>query len=874
MQLLMCLGEVEAAVPFFVRSDRSPGAVCEMLLARPIPSTMALDDTTYTSRALAFLELLLSDPSDSVLKLVHHNSDFVHSVLQFFTLYAPARFSRLFAESCLFWGAFDAQRVLDCVDDCIAASAFEQGALSPDDDVDSFHPALLDVFVRGILCLQLGLFEETRDAWVALGVRPLETLLASTPALLFAWTHSANLLRLLRLEFPQALLRIIQRICARDSSISLHQALALLHGRHEMLLGGEKNQAEDPWIWLSHVSNVALVDHLGLQPALVAGAVKLALQDIDTVTNLKEFARISSLLKGFFDESRFSLESSMLSESLLRFWVLNKHQISPPSIAVSQLLTFDQWNRSYESNATDMQSQPSVVSSSLVSFASYAALAFETQPVPSELQTPVATHSKSTLMSPSESLLSPARLQQLRRDRAASTSWLSAAHTAAAQAGSPFRSPIHFRSPLRASFAGTPSHGVKSHVSTGMLSAGLASFSSPIRAPISALITSPQFMSPQGQGKQNQVARTPVAVVVPDESTPNFRLLPPQLSRDWSEARFRLVALLARRLSQAAASEFGVSTDELEFQSILFGCEFENSRAWTALPPDFLLTFLEQCKRFTFLSEASACPHWLQACPPLVEGDFPPEMIKKIVSKSTRRRMWRGLVRLMAEIRCVLSVSFTDQLTSNASDFEMLHRVLVRYLISNGRTQWSHSSLFCATASLSALVMTMIHVSELKSAAFAIMIDWYPQALQDFALQNCHSFDDWRLLLSILDARLRPSETNQFPDVAVHENCSISTFRRAEAQLFPSIVPSMSDQQYSAVYAHLLRHLAQEFGPSQYFELIPDNGESSFFVPFLEQSVMLAHAQRARLDIERLMQQFETNEDAVSEIRAQRTYFY
>jgi hypothetical protein len=38
----------------------------------------------------------------------------------------------------------------------------------------AFEPAPLDLFARGILCLQLGRFDECREAWVAMGTEALE----------------------------------------------------------------------------------------------------------------------------------------------------------------------------------------------------------------------------------------------------------------------------------------------------------------------------------------------------------------------------------------------------------------------------------------------------------------------------------------------------------------------------------------------------------------------------------------------------------------------------------------------------------------------------------------------------------------------------
>jgi hypothetical protein len=113
--------------------------------------------------------------------------------------------------------------VLDCVDDCMAAAALRQGALGDADFYSAgtdgstgnlsssssassassssssipssesasassslsfssslaFEPAPLDLFARGILCLQLGRFDECREAWVAMGTEALEVCMHS-----------------------------------------------------------------------------------------------------------------------------------------------------------------------------------------------------------------------------------------------------------------------------------------------------------------------------------------------------------------------------------------------------------------------------------------------------------------------------------------------------------------------------------------------------------------------------------------------------------------------------------------------------------------------------------------------------------------------
>ncbi len=73
----------------------------------------------------------------------------------------------------------------------------------------AFEPAPLDLFARGVLCLQLGRWTEVVESWAALGLETVEALLANNVALLLSWRWSPLLARLLRRYFPFSLLRVV-----------------------------------------------------------------------------------------------------------------------------------------------------------------------------------------------------------------------------------------------------------------------------------------------------------------------------------------------------------------------------------------------------------------------------------------------------------------------------------------------------------------------------------------------------------------------------------------------------------------------------------------------------------------------------------------
>ena len=159
----------------------------------------------------------------------------------------------------------------------------------------------------------------------------------------------------------------------------------------------------------------------------------------------------------------------------------------------------------------------------------------------------------------------------------------------------------------------------------GLVATTAASFASPLRAPIAAIVSSPQFLSPRRprpplplhrpSETQRLSLSDPVASAPPPESgtaasasaaaslSPHaespapFRLLPPDAARDWNEARFRLALLLAGRCVRGAAdammgahsssssspasasSSSGSSAiASANFHSLLFGCSLRARR--------------------------------------------------------------------------------------------------------------------------------------------------------------------------------------------------------------------------------------------------------------------------------------------------------
>jgi hypothetical protein len=86
-------------------------------------------------------------------------------------------------------------------------------------------------------------------------------------------------------------------------------------------------------------------------------------------------------------------------------------------------------------------------------------------------------------------------------------------------------------------------------------------------------------------------------------------------------------------------------------------------------------------------------------------------------------------------------------------------------------------------------------------------------------------------------------------------------------------LPIASATLYLRCYQATLAHAVHVLHVEEYFKLIPDDGGTQFFLPYLQRALMLSHAKQLRQDLVRQAIEFESIEDGSTAIRAQQTKF-
>eukprot|EP00475_Leptophrys_vorax_P009095 TRINITY_DN15984_c0_g1_i1.p1 TRINITY_DN15984_c0_g1~~TRINITY_DN15984_c0_g1_i1.p1 ORF type:complete len:720 (-),score=166.62 TRINITY_DN15984_c0_g1_i1:168-2327(-) len=152
--IFMTMSRISQAAQLYARSSINPKEVMRKLQHEPGPLS-------------TYLHHHLQNPPDRSIVILRKDTELVSMILAHFVEHQWYQFSQVFLRTSLFWSNYAPLEVLKYVDEIISIGA-------PDDDdeesFESFIPSVVDILLRGLLCIQLNRFEEAEMALEAVDI--------------------------------------------------------------------------------------------------------------------------------------------------------------------------------------------------------------------------------------------------------------------------------------------------------------------------------------------------------------------------------------------------------------------------------------------------------------------------------------------------------------------------------------------------------------------------------------------------------------------------------------------------------------------------------------------------------------------------------
>ena len=171
-----------------------------------------------------------------------------------------------------------------------------------------------------------------------------------------------------------------------------------------------------------------------------------------------------------------------------------------------------------------------------------------------------------------------------------------------------------------------------------------------------------------------------------------------------------------------------------------------------------------------------------------------------------------------------------------------------------------------------------------KHDVIRMAVEYFPAVCLPVAFSMCSSFSDWSFLVQELLAHLKPPSRRPDASTEVDEkdasqnaapqidcNPQAAWWARLPPATTWRSVPRVSAGVYLRLYQAVLSHVVHVLRVDEYFQLVPDEGSTQFFLPYLRRAFMASHAKQLRQDLVRQAIEFEAVEDATNAIRVQQS---